>query len=71
MILGRQPRTPLIGDTGVSKTGCRREPDAIGEADTVQGRVYCRNGGGTLSGRAGRELALPLMEYGRRWAWPG
>lgn len=68
MIVGRHPRTPVIGDTVLSTADCRRGAGIIVDSDAVRFRVYWRDGGGTLRWHVRRELAVPRLEYGRQWA---
>ena len=67
MIVGRHPRTPVIGDTVLSKTDYRRGAGVIVDSDAVRYRVYWRDGDGTLSWHVRGELAIPRIEYGREW----
>lgn len=67
MIVGRCPRTPVVGDTVLSRNDCRQGAGVIVEADEVRYRVYWRDGGGTLRWHVRRELAIPRLEYGRHW----
>lgn len=67
MICGRQPRSPVIGDTVLARNDFRRGAGVIVESDLVRYRVYWREGGGTLCWHARRELAIPRLEYERQW----
>lgn len=67
MIVGRDPRTPVLGDTVLSKVDYRRGAGIIVDSDEVRYRVYWRHGGGTLCWHSRRELAIPRLEYGRAW----
>jgi hypothetical protein len=66
MIVGRNPRMPVIGDTVLSRDDFRRGAGIIVDSDAVRYRVYWRDGGGTLCWHARRELAIPRIEYGRQ-----
>ena len=67
MIVGRNPRTPVLGDTVVSRTDHSRGSGVIVDRDPFRYRVYWRDGTGTLDWHARRELAVPRVDYGRRW----
>jgi hypothetical protein len=65
MIVGRNPRTPVIGDTVLSRASNRNGVGVI--VDAIRYKVYWRNGRGQQSWHARRELAVPRLDYGRRW----
>ena len=67
MIVGRDPRTPVIGDTVLLRTGNRHGVGVIVDTDAIRYRVYWRNGTGQLSWHVRRELAVPRLDYARRW----
>ena len=67
MIVGRDPRTPVIGDTVLLRTGNRHGVGVIVDTDAIRYRVYWRNGRDQLSWHARRELAVPRLDYARRW----
>ena len=67
MIVGRNPRTPMIGDTVLSRASIRTGVGVIVDTDAIRYKVYWRNGRGQLSWHARRELAVPRLDYGRRW----
>jgi hypothetical protein len=67
MIVGRDPRTPVIGDTVLLRTGNRHGVGVIVDTDAIRYRVYWRNGRGQLSWHVRRELAVPRLDYARRW----
>jgi hypothetical protein len=67
MIVGRNPRTPVIGDTALLRADNRRGVGTIVDTDATRYRVYWRNGRGQLSWHARRELAVPRGDYVRRW----
>jgi hypothetical protein len=67
VIVGRHPRTPVIGDTVFSRADYRRGAGITVDSDAVRYRVYWRDGGGTLCWHARGELAIPRLEYGRQW----
>ena len=67
MIVGRNPRTAVIGDTVLLRPGNRHGVGVIAHTDAIRYRVYWRNGRGQLSWHARRELAVPRLGYPRRW----
>jgi hypothetical protein len=71
MIVGRNPRNPVIGNTVLSRVDNRRGVgtivDTIVDTDAIGYKVYWRNARGELSWHARRELAVPRLDYGRRW----
>jgi hypothetical protein len=68
MIVGRNPRNPVIGDTVLLWADKRRGVGTIVDTDAVRYKVYWRNGKGHLSWHARGELTVPRIDYGRRWA---
>jgi hypothetical protein len=67
MIVGRRPRTPVIGDTVLLWADNRQGAGTIVDTDAIRYKVYWRNGRGNLSWHARRELAVPRLDYGQRW----
>jgi hypothetical protein len=71
MIVGRNPRNPVIGDTVLSRVDNRRGVgtivDTIVDTDAIGYKVYWRNARCELSWHARGELAVPRLDYGRRW----
>jgi hypothetical protein len=65
MIVGRNPRTPVLGDTVLSRANHRRGTGV--DTDAIRYKVYWRDGEGTLCWHARRELAIPRLDYGHRW----
>jgi hypothetical protein len=67
MIIGRNPRTPVIGDTVLLRAGTGRGIGIIVDTDAVRYKVYWRNRRVQLSWHPRRELAVPRLDYGRQW----
>ena len=67
MIVGRNPRTPVIGDTVLSRTDHRRGTGVIVDSDAIKYKVYWRDGRDTICWHARVELAVPRIDYGRQW----
>jgi hypothetical protein len=67
MIIGRNPRTPVIGDTVLLRAGNRSGVGIIVDTDAIRYRVYWRSARGQLSRHARLELAVPRLDYGRQW----
>jgi hypothetical protein len=67
MIVGRNPRLPVIGDTVLSRADRRRGAGTIVDTDTIRYKVYWRDGEDTLCWHARRELAVPRLDYERHW----
>ena len=67
MIVGRNPRTPVIGDTVLSRTDHRRGTGVIVDSDAIKYKVYWRDGRDTICWHARGELAVPRIDYGRQW----
>jgi hypothetical protein len=67
MIVGRNPRAPVLGDTVLSRADHRRGTGIIVDTDAIRYKVYWRDGEGTLCWHARRELAIPRLDYGHRW----
>jgi hypothetical protein len=66
MIVGRNPRHPVVGDTVLLRAFNRRGVGTIVDTDTVRYKVYWRSRGGQLSWHAGAELAVPRIDFGQR-----
>ena len=49
MIVGRNPRLPVIGDSVLLRAGNRNGVGTIVDTDAIGYRVYWRNGRGKLS----------------------
>jgi hypothetical protein len=67
MIVGRNPRTPVVGDTVLSRVDRRRGVGIIVDTDAIRYKVDWRDGKGTLCWHARRELTVPRLDYGRHW----
>jgi hypothetical protein len=67
MIVGRNPRNPVIGDTVLLRAGNRRGVGTIVDTNAIRYKVYWRNGRGMLSWHARGELTVPRLDYGQRW----
>ncbi|MBE1551766.1 hypothetical protein GGC64_005853 [Mycobacterium sp. OAS707] len=67
MIVGRHPRLPVIGDTVLSRMSYRRGTGIIVDTDAIRYKVYWRDGRDTLCWHTRGELAVPRIDYGRRW----
>ena len=67
MIVGRHPRTPVIGDTVLSRADFRRGAGVIVDTDAIRYKVYWRDGRNTLCWHARRELTVPRLDSGSRW----
>ena len=66
MIVGRNPRLPVIGDTVLLRGGTRRGIGTIVDTDTIRYKIYWRDGRGRLSWHPRRELTVPRLDYGGR-----
>jgi hypothetical protein len=67
MIVGRSPRTPVIGDTVLSRSDHRHGAGIIVDTDAIRYKVYWRDGRDTLRWHTRHEIAVPRLDYGRRW----
>jgi hypothetical protein len=67
MIVGRNPRLAVIGDTVLLRVDNSNGIGTIVDTDTVLYKVYWRGGAGKLSWHARSELTVPRLDYGRRW----
>jgi hypothetical protein len=67
VIVGRNPRTPVIGDTVLSRASHRRGAGVIVDSDAVRYKVYWRDGRGTLCWHTRGELTVPRLDYGANW----
>jgi hypothetical protein len=66
MIVGRNPRAPVIGDTVLSQSDRRHGPGVIVDADGIRYKVYWRDGRGTLGWHTRHEITVPRIDYGRQ-----
>ena len=67
MIVGRNPRLPVIGDSVLLRASNGRGIGTIVDTNAIGYKVYWRNGRGKLSWHARRELTVPRLDYGRKW----
>ena len=71
MIVGRNPRLPVIGDSVLlragTRTGNRSGVGIIVDTNAIGYKVYWRNGRGKLSWHGRCELTVPRLDYGRQW----
>jgi hypothetical protein len=67
MIMGRSPRTPVIGDTVLSSVDHRRGAGIIVDTDAIRYKVYWRDGRDTLRWHTRHEITVPRLDYGSRW----
>jgi hypothetical protein len=72
MIVGRNPRTPVIGDTVLSRSDRRHGAGIIVDSDAIRYKIYWRDGRDTLRWHTLRwhtrhEITIPRLDYGRRW----
>lgn len=65
MIVGRNPRTPVIGDTVLARADHRRGTGIIVDTDSIGYKVYWRDGRDSLRWHARHELTVPRLDYGR------
>jgi hypothetical protein len=65
--VGRNPRTPVIGDTVLSLADHRRGKGFIDDRDAIGYIVHWRDGRGTLCWHPRRELTDPRLACGLRW----
>jgi hypothetical protein len=66
MIVGRHPRTPVIGDTVLSSDR-RRGCGVIVDSDASRYKVYWRDGRDTIGWHTRHEITVPRIDYGQRW----
>ena len=66
MIVGRNPRIAVVGDTVLLRADDRRGVGVIVDTDAVRYRVYWRSRKGQLSWLFRRELAVPRVDRGLR-----
>jgi hypothetical protein len=66
MIVGRNPRHPVIGDTVLLHADNRRGVGTIVDTDAVRYKVYWRSRRGQLSWHARAGLAVPRIDFGQR-----
>lgn len=67
MIIGRNPRTPVIGDTVLAQGDHGRGAGIIVDSDSVRYKVYWRDGRDTLGWHVRHELTVPRLDYERGW----
>ena len=67
MIMGRHPRTPVIGDTVLPRSDRRHGVGIIVDTDAVRYKVYWRDGADTLRWYTRHEITVPRLDYGQRW----
>jgi hypothetical protein len=67
MIVGRNSRHAVIGDTVLLRADSRRGVGTIVDSDAVRYKVYWRTKRGQLSWHARAELAVPRLDFGGRW----
>lgn len=67
MIVGRNPRGPVVGDTVLLRADNRRGAGTIVDTDEIRYKVYWRTRRGHLSWHSRRELAIPRLDFGLRW----
>jgi hypothetical protein len=65
MIMGRNPRKPVVGDTVLLWADKRRGAGTIVDADATRYRVYWRDGRGRLSWHPRGQLTVPRIDYER------
>ena len=67
MIVGRNPRNPVIGDTVLLRAEKRQGIGTIVDTDAIRYKVYWRNGPAELSWHPRAELSVPRLDYGLVW----
>ena len=67
MIIGRNLRTPVIGDTVLSQSDRRQGAGIIVDTDAIRYKVCWRDGRDTLRWHTRHEIAIPRLDYGRSW----
>ena len=67
MIVGRSPRTPVIGDTVLSRSDVRSGVGVIVDSDAIRYKVYWRDGRDTLRWCTRHEITVPRLDYGQQW----
>lgn len=65
MIVGRDPRIPVVGDTVLSRSDHRRGAGVIVDMDANKYKVYWRGGTDALRWHRRHELTVPRLDYGR------
>jgi hypothetical protein len=65
VIVGRNPRIAVIGDTVLSRTDHTRGCGVIVDSDAPRYKVYWRTGRGRLCWHTRRELTVPRLDYDR------
>ena len=66
MIVGRNPRHAVIGDSVLLRADNRQGVGTIVDTDAVRYKVYGRRGRGLLSWHARGEVAVPRLDFGGR-----
>jgi hypothetical protein len=67
MIVGRNLRTPVIGDTVLSQSDRRQGAGIIVDTDAIRYKVYWRDGRDTHRWHTRHEIPIPRVDYGRSW----
>jgi hypothetical protein len=65
MIVGRNPRNAVIGDTVLLRADNRRGAGTIVDTAAIRYKVYWRTGRGQLSWHSRSELAVPRLDFER------
>jgi hypothetical protein len=65
MIVGRNPRNPVIGDTVLSRSDRRHGAGIIVDAGAIRYKVYWRDGRDTLLWHSRHEITIPRLDYGQ------
>jgi hypothetical protein len=65
MIIGRNLRTPVIGDTVLSQSDRRHGAGIIVDTDAIRYKVYWRDGRDALRWHTRHEIPIPRLDYGR------
>ncbi|PQM48683.1 hypothetical protein [Mycobacterium talmoniae] len=63
MIVGRNPSTPVMGDTVLARADHRRGVGIIVDSDAIRYKVYWRDGTDTLRWHTRHELTVPRLDY--------
>ena len=66
MIVGRNPRTQVIGDTVLLRADNTHGVGTIVDTDAIRYKVYWRHRRGRLSWHPRAELAIPRLDFGPR-----
>jgi hypothetical protein len=65
MIVGRNPRNSLVGDTVLLRSDNRCGIGTIVDTDAIRYKVYWHNTRGKVSWHARGDLTVPRLDYGR------